>query len=132
LDVVVRRSSDGLAIEDPLVAAAVRWIRANYASRLSVTTIASAVRSSRQRLERRFRKELGRTIVDEVRRARVEAARRLLWATQLALAEVACQCGFTNAAVFSVAFRREMGVPPGAYRRNARGSVPSEDSCETA
>ena len=127
LDVVTRLSSDGLAIEDPLVAAAVRWIRTNYASRMSVPTIATAVHSTRQRLERRFRKALGHTIVDEVRRARVEAARRLLWTTRSPLIEVASKCGFTNAALLSVAFRREVGLPPGAYRRRARNEPASED-----
>jgi LacI family transcriptional regulator len=120
LEVVVRRSSDVLAIEDPLVAAAVRWIHANFSSRMTVPAVARAVRSARQRLERRFRKSLGRTVLEEVRRTRVEAARRLLSTTQLPLVEVARRCGFTTAALLSVAFRRELGISPGAYRKRAR------------
>jgi len=121
LDVIVRRSSDTLAIGDPLVAAAVRWINDNFASRLTVPTVATAVRSTRQRLERRFRQKLGRTVLEEIRRARVEAARRLLSATQLPLVDVARSSGFTNAALLSVAFRREVGASPGAYRKRMQG-----------
>lgn len=123
LDVIVRRSSDTLAIADPLVAAAVRWIHDNYASRVTVPAIASAVRSTRQRLERRFRKTLGRTVVEEIRRVRVEAARRILSSTRLPLVDVARRSGFTNAALLSVAFGREVGVSPGAYRKRMQRSL---------
>lgn len=122
LDVVVRRSSDTLAISDPLVLAAVRWIHANFASRLTVPAVASAVRSTRQRLERRFRQHLGRTPLEEIRRVRVEAARKLLSTTQLPLVDVARRSGFTNAALLSVAFGREVGVSPGAYRKRMQAA----------
>ena len=36
------------------------------------------------------------------------------------LAEVAKRSGFTNAALLSVAFQREIGMPPGVYRRRVR------------
>jgi LacI family transcriptional regulator len=127
LDVVARRSSDVLAIDDPLVASAVAWIHEHASRRLTVPAVARACQTTRQRLERRFRAALGRTIMQEVRRARVELARRLLTTTALALPEIAKQCGFTNAALLSVAFRREVGVPPGVYRRRALGLDLTED-----
>jgi LacI family transcriptional regulator len=121
LDVVVRRSSDAFAIENSLVSSAVAWIHGHVGTRLTVPLIADAIRVSRQRLERHFRRHLGRTVHEEIRRARVELARRLLSTTELPLPEVAKQSGFTTSALLSVAFRREVGVPPGAYRRRARG-----------
>jgi len=121
LDVVVRRSSDAFAIENSLVSSAVAWIHGHVGARLTVPLIANAIAVSRQRLERHFRRHLGRTVHEEIRRARVELARRLLSTTELPLPEVAKQSGFTNSALLSVAFRREVGVPPGAYRRHARG-----------
>jgi LacI family transcriptional regulator len=89
--------------------------------------IANAISVSRQRLERHFRRHLGRTVLEEIRRARVEVARRLLATTELALPEIAKLSGFTNSALLSVAFRREVGVPPGAYRRHARGLGDAQD-----
>jgi LacI family transcriptional regulator len=121
LDVIVRRSSDVFAIEDSLVASAVAWIRERTAERLSVSLIAKGVGTKRQRLERHFRRELGRTVLEEIRRARVEVARGLLSGNELPLNEVAKRSGFTTPALLSVAFRREVGIPPGAYRRHARG-----------
>lgn len=120
LGVQVRRSSDVLAIEDELVGRAVRWIRSNVNQRLTVTHVARAVGSARQRLERRFRRVLDRTVKEEIQRARVENARALLQTTSAGLPEIAKQSGFTTAALLHVAFRREVGMPPGVYRRRLR------------
>jgi LacI family transcriptional regulator len=125
--VVTRRSSDALAIEDPLVGRAVAWIHKHSGRPLTVPEVARASATSRRRLERRFHAVLGRTVVQEIRRIRVETAKRLLAATRHDLAQIAKLCGFTSAALLSVAFRREVGVPPGAYRRRLKGTPPDHD-----
>jgi LacI family transcriptional regulator len=127
IDVVARRSSDTLAIGDTLVASAVAWIGTHSRSRVTVPMIARAVSSTRQRLERRFRGVLGRTVAQEVRRTRVEAAKRLLLTTELTLPEVAHQSGFTTASLLSEPFRRAIGRPPGRNRRGMRGLEAGED-----
>ena len=115
--VAARRSSEVLAIEDVLVARAVRWLRQNAHQRLNVPMVAEAVGGGRKRLERHFRRVLGRTVQEEIRRARVEMAKGLLGTTRASLAEVAKQSGFSTAALLSIAFKREAGMTPGAYRR---------------
>ena len=117
LDVVSRRSSEVLAIADPMVEAAVRWICENATQRIDVPAVVQAVAVSRQRLERRFHAVLGRTIMQEIRRARVSLARQLLSTTDLDMPDIAKQCGFTNPSLMSIAFSRELGQPPSAYRR---------------
>lgn len=119
--VVARRSTDVLAITDPMVAAAVTWIRSHADRRLTVPMVTEAVSATRQRLERRFRAVLGRTIMQEVRRAHVELAKDLLSTTDLNLSDIARSSGFTNASLLSVAFQREVGTPPATYRRRAAG-----------
>jgi LacI family transcriptional regulator len=121
VDVIARRSSDVLAIDDPLVVSAVTWICEHADRRLTVPSVARAVSVTRQRLERRFRAVLGRTVMQEVRRAHIELAKRLLSTTRLDLSRIARQSGFTSAALLSVAFRNETGVPPGAFRRRFQG-----------
>jgi LacI family transcriptional regulator len=129
LAVVARRSSEVLAIEDVLVAKAVRWIHQHADQHLNVPMVARAVGGGRKRLERRFRRVLDRTVQEEIRRARVELAMGLLRTTPLGVAEIAKRSGFSNAALLSVAFKRELGMPPGAYRRRARETLaaPSGD-----
>jgi LacI family transcriptional regulator len=121
--VLARRSSDILAIDDALVARAVRWIREHADRRVSVPMLAHAVGAGRQRLERRFRRVLDRTIVEEIRRAHVDAAKKLLHTTTLSMSEVAERSGFTSAALLSVAFQRELGMPPGVYRRRVQQAI---------
>ncbi len=127
--VMARRSSDVFAVSDPLVAQAVRWIRANAEHRITVSMVAAAMGGGRQRLERRFRAALDRTVHDEIRRAHVDVAKRLLGATQLGLVDVARRSGFTNAALLSTAFHRETGMPPGRYRRRVQRELerPGDD-----
>jgi LacI family transcriptional regulator len=118
--VAARRSSDVLAVDDALVASAVAWIRDHADRRLTVAMVARAVGGGRQRLERRLRRALDRTIQDEIRRAHVETAKHWLATTRAAMTEVAKRSGFTNASLLNVAFRREIGMPPGAYRHRVQ------------
>lgn len=121
VDIVARRATDVFAIDDSLVERAVTWIFQHAEHRVTVPMVAHAVGVSRQRLERRFRGVLGRTVMLEIRRAHVDLAKRLLSTTQHPLSRVAELCGFTTAALLSVAFGNETGVPPGTYRRRFRG-----------
>jgi LacI family transcriptional regulator len=121
VDVIPRRSTDVSVTGDPIVERAMAWIAEHIGRRLTLNGIARATACSRQMLEQRFQAALGRTVMQEVRRARVDVARRLLSTTELSLPLVAEQCGFSSAALLSVAFRRETGTPPGAYRRRFRG-----------
>jgi LacI family transcriptional regulator len=121
--VAARRSSEVFAIEDTLVAQAVRWIRQNAHQHLNVPMVAEAVGGGRKRLERRFRRALNRTVQEEIRRARVETAKGLLQTTRTGLVEIAKQSGFSNAALLSVAFKREVGMPPGVYRRRVHQTL---------
>ncbi len=126
--VIARRSSELLAVDDALVARAVEWIRAHAGQRLTVPTVARAVASGRHRLERAFRRVLGRTIQAEIRRARVDAAKRLLEASRSTLSEVAKLAGFKTASLLTAAFQRELGMTPGAYRRRVRSEVAGADA----
>lgn len=117
LGVAARRSSSALAVQDPLVADAVRWIRAQAGRRITVPMVARAVGGGRQRLERRFRRALDRTVQEEIRRAHVELAKQLLISLRVSLAEIARQSGFTSPSLLNVAFQRELGMSPGSYRR---------------
>lgn len=127
IEVVTRRSSSSLAVEDPLVAKAVSWIRANAERRITVSMVARAVGGGRQRLERRFRAALARTVHDEIRRAHVDAAKSLLTSTSTSLSQVARHSGFTNAALLNAAFQRELGMPPGLYRRRVQQERASDE-----
>jgi LacI family transcriptional regulator len=97
------------------------WIREHADRRLTVPMVARAIGGGRQRLERRFRRALDRTVQEEIRRSHVEAAKHWLGSTRASMAEVAKRSGFTNAWLLNAAFQRELGMPPGTYRRRVQG-----------
>jgi LacI family transcriptional regulator len=119
-EVVARHSSDMLSVDDDLVAAALRLIRANVGKIREVPDILRRVPASRRDLERRFRRTLGRSIMEEVRAVRVDHAKRLLSMTDLKLHEIADRTGFANRTKLSVAFKVETGTSPAVYRRKFR------------
>jgi LacI family transcriptional regulator len=125
--VMARRSSDVFSVSDPLVVKAVRWIRDNAGQRVTVDMVARAMGGGRKRLERRFRAALGRTVHDEIRRAHVDLAKGLLQTTGTSMVQVAKNSGFTNAALLSVSFHREVGMPPGLYRRRMQRQLTAGD-----
>ncbi len=121
--VVTRQSTDTLAVDDPLAAAALRFIRLHACRGIVVGDVVSAVAASRRLLERRLQSAVGRTPHAEIMRVRIERATQLLLDTDLSLASVAAQAGFVGPKYFCDAFCREKGMPPGTFRRQSRGTV---------
>jgi LacI family transcriptional regulator len=121
IGVVARQSSDVLAVEDPEVAAAVRFIRERSHAPTGVKDVLRAVSISRRSLERRFQAALDRTVWEEIRRSHLERAKALLAGTALPMAAVAEQSGFSDPRQLSVVFRQETGLTPTAYRGRFRG-----------
>jgi LacI family transcriptional regulator len=119
-EVVVRRSSDMFAVEDRNVATALRVIRDHATEHLDVPELLHHVPVGRHALQRAFRKHIGRTIIGEIRRVRVERAKSLLCTTDLTMPDIADRSGFASAAKLSEMFRRETGTTPGAFRRTFR------------
>jgi LacI family transcriptional regulator len=117
---VARASSDQVAIRDPVVAAAIRFIRAQAIRGADVNAVLAALPVSRTTLEQRFKKVLGRTPHAEVHRVRVERAKELLELTELSVQVVAQRSGFGNATRLAEAMRRAEAMTPSQFRTAAR------------
>jgi LacI family transcriptional regulator len=124
LGVTARRSTDALAIDDPEVSAAVRYIRQHACEGISVKQLLGEVPTSRRQLERRFRTLLGRSPHEEIARCRMERARELLRTTDLPLKTIAQRIGVAHAEYVNVMFRRFNNESPGAYRQKFRTRSP--------
>jgi LacI family transcriptional regulator len=114
--VVVRQSTDTLAVDDPLIVAALRFIRAHFPQSITGQDVVHAVGVSRPTLEKHFLHALGRTVSRQLTLIRIEHAKELLRATDLDLAAISSRCGFSYPSKFSTVFRREAGLAPSAYR----------------
>ncbi len=116
-DIVVRQSSDIVAVEDPRIAAALRFIRQHATEQIDVTRVAREVALSRSVLERRMKALIGRSPGEEINRIRFAAVEKLLTQTDLTLDAIAARCGFTHPQYMAGAFRKRTGMTPGEFRR---------------
>lgn len=114
--VVVRQSSDMLAIEDADVADALSFIRSDFQSLQGVDDVLREIPISRKRLEAGFRRYVGRGIMSEIRRVKIEHAKRLLATTELPASQIAERCGFSSPKKLSELFGAAMGMSPLQYR----------------
>ena len=113
---VPRQSTDVFAVDDPLVAQALRFLAENSNRMLGVSEVAAEVAVSRRKLERRFRAAVGRSIAEESIRLRVNRAKRRLVETDEDIKMVAWATGFCSVNHFGKVFARTVGITPTRYR----------------
>src|SRR4051812_17641043 len=116
--VAPRQSTDTLAVDDPDVRAALRFIRENACDGIRVADVLREVPISRSLLERRFHRAIGRSPHAEIRAIQVRRAAQLLADTDIPLKQIAELCGFAHAEYLSYFFKRTIGQPPRSYRRS--------------
>ncbi len=117
LGIVTRQSTDVLAISDPDVATAARYIRERACQGINVNDVVRHVPLTRRVLEHRFQELLGRTPHAEIARYRLNRVKQLLTETDLPLAKVAERSGFRHVEYLTVAFKKQTGMPPSKYRK---------------
>lgn len=116
-EVIVRPSTDMLAIDDKNVAAALGHIREHACRGLTVNEVLRHASASRSQLERKFRRLLGRTPQAEIRRVQIAKIRQLLRETDFPLKRIAELTGFEHVEYMCVVYKRLTGEAPGAFRR---------------
>jgi LacI family transcriptional regulator len=114
--VVTRHSTSMYAVDEPIVTAALHYIRNHLTEPLRVSAIAAELAVRRRALEQKFRTMLGRSVLDEIHLARIDKAKELLASTDLLVGQVAEQSGFSNPQRMATVFRRLTGLAPGEYR----------------
>jgi len=115
--VVPRQSTDVVFIDDTAVSRAVRFIRQSARRHVAVAEVARAAGLSRRMLERRFRAVVGRSVLRELRRVRVEQIGKMLLETNHSISEIALATGFPGAEHFARYFRKERGMTPFGFRK---------------
>ena len=115
--IITRQSTDKVAIDDDMLSQAVRFIHENYSEPFSIRDILDEIPLSRRALEIGFRRHLGRTPRDEIRRVRVRKALQLLCDTDWSVTKIANACGFDRPELLTRAFRREIKTTPSDFRK---------------
>ena len=118
--VVVRRSTDVIASEDPEVNRAVSFIRGHGGRPPSVAEVLAHTDLSRAALQQRMRKVLGRTVHEEIERVRLARVTELLVRSDLTIKQVASQTGFSSVQYLTRVFRAAVGETPARFRHQRK------------
>jgi AraC-like DNA-binding protein len=129
---VVRRYIDSLpsdsrgwlsGLRDPQVGAALALMHARPAEPWTLEQLAREVGMSRSVLADRFVHYVQEPPMHYLTRWRMQLATRLLERQGSGIAQVAEEVGYESEAAFNRAFKKVVGVPPGAWRRSRQISV---------
>lgn len=115
--VVSRQTTDILAVDDSDVVDAIRFIQQHSKEPIQVNDVVNAVALSRRVLEKRFRRILGRSVLDEIRRVRIDKVAQMLLETNKSILQIALALGYSGSDNVARYFRKEKGMSPIAYRK---------------
>ncbi|MBC8095275.1 MAG: DNA-binding transcriptional regulator [Akkermansiaceae bacterium] len=116
VNIAVRQSTDVLAVDDPQIAKALRYIREHACERIGVKDVLRHCPMARRVMETRFRRLLGRTPRQEIVRVQINRVKELLLGTELPVATIADRAGFDPEYISGV-FKQETGLTPTEFRR---------------
>jgi AraC-like DNA-binding protein len=129
----VRRHLDALpdderswlsGLRDRHVGGALSLMHARPTHAWTLEELTRAVGLSRSALAERFVQFVGMPPMQYLARWRMQIAARLLSDSDLNIAAVAEKAGYGSEAAFSRAFKKLVGAPPAAWRRERRGEPP--------
>jgi AraC-like DNA-binding protein len=110
-------------LNDPHVGRALTLLHACPERAWTVDELALQVAISRSVLAKRFTELVGETPIQYLAGWRMHLARRLLRDGTLGLAQIGSRVGYESEAAFNRAFRKQVGVPPGSWRRSRMNAV---------
>lgn len=111
-----------VALSDPCIARALDYIHDHYSEDIEVDEIAREAGVSKTVLGERFVAVMGEPPIRYCARYRMRKAADLLERGSTT-DEAAYAVGFSSAAAFSRAFKREYGEPPASWARTVRGDI---------
>jgi AraC-like DNA-binding protein len=110
------------ALQDRQIGRAISLIHHEPGRAWTVGSLARELAMSRSALAARFTELVGEPVMQYVRRWRMQVAMSILQEEGATAAELAARLGYRSEAAFNRAFKRVVGVPPGAVRRGLTAS----------
>jgi len=120
IDIVTRTSTDHFTVEDKIVAQALRLIHAKSNKPITIDYLTRVLSINRRTLERRFRKSINKSPLEEVMLMRMSRAKRLLEHTNLTIIQISHDAGFPDLKSMGAQFQKRDNMSPETYRNNTR------------
>jgi len=95
----------------------IQYMRSHLQEKLTVKELAEAANLSVSRFSHLFSEETGMSPMAYFRMEKIESAREMLKDSEYTVYEIATILGFSNESHFIRAFREQLNVTPGEYRR---------------
>lgn len=111
------RRGDRLPASRNKVTVMTEYIRDHLSEPISLDGMSAALFISKYYMCHLFKRTTGISITAYILLQRISLSKRLLTTTALSITEIALMSGFSDAAYFSRAFRRSVGMAPSEYRR---------------
>lgn len=121
--VVTRQSTDCYAVENPLVAKALHWIKNNFYTGIQAADVATAMGVTQQGLQKAFSSSYSKSPGQEIRHQRTLAVSHLLKSSNATLEEIAKNCGYCTVNSLINSFRSNFGTTPGKYRKLHKAGI---------
>jgi AraC-like DNA-binding protein len=112
------------ALHDPRIGRAMSLVHRDPSKPWSVASLAQETAMSRSAFAARFTELVGEPVMKYVTRWRMQMAVDWLQEDDAAVAELAARLGYESEAAFSRAFKRSVGISPGASRRATLDAQP--------
>lgn len=93
------------------------YLRAHFADRITLASLATHFRCSRSTLISAFAQNHSMTVFAFLTDIRLEEAQRLLRETELPVGEVGVRCGFADQGYFTKVYKKKFGLSASGYRR---------------
>ncbi|HET9601105.1 MAG TPA: AraC family transcriptional regulator, partial [Acidimicrobiales bacterium] len=120
------------ALQDPRIGRAMSLVHRDPARPWSVASLARETAMSRSAFAARFTELVGESVMQYVTRWRMQVALDWLRHDDVPVAALAARLGYESEAAFSRAFKRTVGVSPGAARRSPPDTLPETPHLATA
>jgi AraC-like DNA-binding protein len=111
-------------LRDRHVGAALRAIHGRPAQPWTLDSLGREAGLSRTAFSQRFAELMGMPAIQYLSKWRLQVAAGLLDRQGMSIAHIAAAVGFGSEAAFNRAFKREVGTPPGTWRRRTRRELP--------
>ncbi len=101
---------------DEVVKRAQEYIEQNINGRITIEELADSLAIGRRSFERRFKQATNNSVLEYIRRVKIEAAKRSIENSNKFINEVMFDVGYTDTKAFRTTFKKITGLTPVEYR----------------